>query len=105
MTGMRESIEAARRGVERTSDLATAAAGARERVESYREEGEGTGVTSFGRMRELEQERDLAETRLRRAQAGGDRRRPAGEPAATSDEDAPMPVSYTHLTLPTKRIV
>ena len=47
-------------------------------------------MTSFGRLRQLEQERDLAETRLRRAQAGGDRRRPAGEPAATSAEDAPM---------------
>jgi len=90
MTGMRESIEAARRGVERTSDLATAAAGARERVESYREEGEGAGVTSFGRMRELEQERDLAETRLRRAQAGGEGRRPVSEPTAAGADDAPM---------------
>jgi len=90
MTGMRESIEAARRGVQRTSDLATAAAGARERVESYREEGEGAGVTSFGRLRELEQERDLAETRLRRAQAGGDGRRPVSEPAAANAEEAPM---------------
>jgi len=90
MTGMRESIEAARRGVERTSDLATAAGGARDRVESYRDKGEGTAVTSFGRLRELEQERDLAESRLRRAQASGGESRPAAEPAA---EEALDPLS------------
>ena len=90
MTGMRESIEAARRGADRTSDLATAAAGARERVEDYREQGNGTAVTSFGRLRELEQERDLAESRLQRAQSNRDGQRPAEEPAA---EAAPDPLS------------
>ena len=62
MAGMREAIEGARRQAERTSDLASAAHGARERYEDYREKGSGSAVTSFGRLRQLEQERDLAET-------------------------------------------
>ena len=87
MTGMRESIEGARRQVQRTSDLATAAHGARERVESYRDKGDGASVTSFGRLRELEQERDLAEDRLRRAQSTGEGRPAPSEAAATPAED------------------
>ena len=89
MTGMRESIEGARRQVQRTSDLATAAHGARERVESYRDKGDGASVTSFGRLRELEQERDLAEDRLRRAQAT-DSAHPAQPEAAPSGAEDPL---------------
>ena len=87
MTTMRESIEGARRQVQRTSDLASAAHGARERVETYRDAGDGAAVTSFGRLRELEQERDLAEDRLRRAQSTGSARPAATEAKAETAED------------------
>jgi len=89
---MRESIEEARRGATRTSELASAAQGARDRVESYRVKGDGAAVTSFGRMRQLEHERELAEDRLRRAQTR-ESRPAAGEKTATSEDPLALELS------------
>jgi hypothetical protein len=65
---MKAEIEAARRGSQRTSELAIAAQHARERHARYEAETDGSKLTSFARLRELEQARDGAEARLRRAQ-------------------------------------
>ena len=92
MSGMRESIEEARRGATRTSELASAAQGARDRVESYRVKGDSAAVTSFGRMRELEQERELAEDRLRRAQSH-EGQPAAGEQKATAQDPLALELS------------
>jgi hypothetical protein len=101
MAGMRDAIEGARRQAERTSDLASAAHGAHERYEDYREKGSGSAVTSFGRLRELEQERDLADDRLRRAQTTG--KPPASapaEPAVTSGEEPLIPLDLSESSGP-----
>jgi hypothetical protein len=65
---MKSAIEAARRQEQRTSDLAQEARHASERFDLYKAKTYGPTMTSFSRLRELEQARDLAATRLRRAQ-------------------------------------
>jgi hypothetical protein len=85
---MRKAIEAARRQEQRTSELAAAARHARERHDLYKARTFGPALTSFARLRELENARDLAEARLRRAQQAGREERPLEPepPAAVEDE-------------------
>jgi len=66
---MKTAIETARRRTQQTSELAAAARYARERYDLYKAKTYGPTLTSFTRLRELEQARDLAESRLSRAQA------------------------------------
>jgi hypothetical protein len=77
---MKTAIEAARRQEKRTSELATEAHHAREQHDLYEEKTHGPGMTSFGKLRELEQARDLAETRLQRAQQARAPEEPHAEP-------------------------
>jgi hypothetical protein len=65
---MKTAIEAARQREQRTSELAVEAQHARDEHELYEAKTHGPTMTSFGKLRELEQARDLAETRLQRAQ-------------------------------------
>lgn len=65
---MKTAIEAARRQEPRTSELAIEAQHARDKHDLYKAKTYGPTMTSFGKLRELEQARDLAETRLERAQ-------------------------------------
>lgn len=88
---MESAIEAARRRERRTSELAMAARHARERHDLYKTKTYGPTLTSFARLRELEQARDLAESRLRRAQqAAYDERQDAKAGAATPEIDPPL---------------
>lgn len=82
---MKTAIEAARRQEQRTSELAAAARHARERHDLYKAKTYGPTLTSFARLRELAHARDLAETRLRRAQHAVVEERPGWglEPPAT----------------------
>jgi hypothetical protein len=82
---MRVEIEAARRREQRTRDLAVAAHRAREQVALYKATTEGAALTSFARLRHLEQARDGAEARLRRAQEAPD------DDLPHSDEDLSDP--------------
>jgi hypothetical protein len=66
---MKSSIEQARRQMGRTAELASAAREARQKFDLYEASTSGPSLTSYSRLRELEQARDLAESRLRRAQA------------------------------------
>jgi hypothetical protein len=81
---MKEEIEAARRREKRTGRLALAANHARERHDLYEAGSDGSSVTSFAKLRELERERDLAAARLRRAQEA-----PAAEPEPQGGEPVP----------------
>jgi predicted transcriptional regulator len=84
---MKSAIEAARRQEQRTSDLAQEARHARERFDLYKAKTYGPTLTSFSRLRELEQARDLAETRLRRAQeAPGATQEAPADPQESPDE-------------------
>jgi hypothetical protein len=88
---MKSAIEAARRREQRTSELAIAARHARERHDLYKAKTYGPTMTSFARLRELEQARDLAEGRLRRAQETmPDDRADAEDGAAGSAADPPL---------------
>jgi hypothetical protein len=69
---MKREFEFARAREQRTSDLAAQARHARERFDLYRAKSYGPKLTSPGRLRDLERTRDLAESRLRLAQAGPD---------------------------------
>lgn len=73
---MKAAIEAARRQEQRTAELAVAARYARERHDLYKAKTLGPTLTSFARLRELANARDLAETRLRRAQQATLEKRP-----------------------------
>jgi hypothetical protein len=75
---MKTAIETARRRTQQTSELAAAARYARERYDLYRAKTYGPTLTSFTRLRELEQARDLAESRLSRAQAALEERTAPG---------------------------
>jgi hypothetical protein len=79
---MKTAIEAARRQEQQTSDLAQAARYARERFDLYKARTYGPTLTSNARLRELEHARDLAEARLRRAQAALEGR-PGSDPERT----------------------
>ena len=61
---MKTQIEMARAREERTTELAAEARYARERVDLYKAKSYGPSLTSPARLRELEQRRELAETRL-----------------------------------------
>lgn len=84
---MKSAIEAARRGEQRTSELAMAARHARERHSLYKAKTYGPTMTSFAKLRELEQERDLAEARLRRAQETVHEERVSEAEAPTSEAE------------------
>jgi hypothetical protein len=75
---MKTAIETARRRTQQTSELAAAARYARERYDLYKAKTYGPTLTSFTRLRELEQARDLAESRLGRAQAALEERTAPG---------------------------
>jgi hypothetical protein len=77
---MKSAIEAARRAEQRTSELAMTARHARERFDLYKAKTYGPSLTSFARLRELEQARDLAESRLKRAQQAGSDEQAQPEP-------------------------
>jgi hypothetical protein len=81
---MKDAIEAARRHEQRTSELASAVHDAQEQYDLYRAKTFGPRLTSFSRLRELKSARDLAEARLRRAQAA------LGE-QGDSDLERPIP--------------
>lgn len=85
---MKTAIESARRHEQRTSELATAARHAQERYDLYKAKTYGPTMTSFARLRELEHLRDLAETRLRRAQATLGERVDSDEKRTTPEVDA-----------------
>jgi hypothetical protein len=72
---MKDEIERARSRQDRTGELAADARDARERRDLYEARDGGPSVSSFGQLRKLEQQADLAERRLRRAQ--GDESTPA----------------------------
>jgi hypothetical protein len=84
---MKKAIEAARRQDQQTSDLAVAARYARERYDLYKAKTYGPTMTSFSRLRDLERARDLAETRLRRAQAALEERTDSDLGRATPEID------------------
>lgn len=75
---MKTAIETARRRTQQTSELAAAARYARERHDLYKAKTYGPTLTSFTRLRELEQACDLAESRLSRAQAALEERTAPG---------------------------
>jgi hypothetical protein len=66
------------------SKLAGLVREARERVDAFKAGGEGRALAGHGKLRDLENARELAEVRLRRAQAA-----PAQNPAEA--EPAPAP--------------
>jgi len=86
---MRAEIEAARRREQRTSELAVTAQRAREQHALYESKTRGPTMTSFARLRELEQARDGAEGRLRRAQET------PGDDLSGPDEDRSDPGGET----------
>lgn len=82
---MKTAIETARQREQQTSELAAAARYARERYDLYKARTYGPTLTSPARLRELERARDLAEARLRRAQAAL-AERPGSDLAPTTPE-------------------
>ena len=86
---MRAEIEAARRREQRTSELAVTAERAREQHALYESKARGPAMTSFARLRELEQARDGAEDRLRRAQERPDDDLPGPDEARSDLEGEP----------------
>ena len=84
---MKREIESARARAWRTAQLAADAQSARDRLDTFRTEGDGPKITGPGRERELEHDRDLAENRLRRAQTPADA--PADADVDAADDHAP----------------
>ena len=85
---MKREIQSARARAGRTAELAADARNARDRLDSFRSEADGPNLVGHGRQRELEQERDLAEDRLHRAQTP-----PAGAPPEDEEPEAEAEVS------------
>jgi hypothetical protein len=82
---VKREIQSARARAGRTAELAADARNARDRVDTLRAQSEGK-LVGHGRERELEQERDLAEARLRRAQSPPEEApAEAGEPEPDAD--------------------
>jgi hypothetical protein len=65
---MKDEIRYARDQEAQTSRLATQARSARERLDGFRARTDGPEVSSDSELRKLEQESELADERLRRAQ-------------------------------------
>ena len=80
---MKRQIESARARAGHTAELAADARNARDRLDTFRSESDGPKLMGHGRQRELEQERDLAENRLRRAQGA------TPEPVAEAESREP----------------
>lgn len=89
---MKDQIRRAREQQEQTSRLAASANDARERADQYEADGDGAELTSDSELRRLQRESELADDRLKRAQAppSGDAAGESGaEPDDRRDEDDP----------------
>ena len=84
---MKDEIRYARGQEVQTSRLATQARFARERLDGYRARSDGPEVSSDSRLRKLQQESDLADERLRRAQTMPDDAAATDETRGADDED------------------
>ena len=84
---MKDEIRYARDQEAQTSRLATLARFARERLDGFRARSDGPEVSSDSRLRKLQQESDLAEERLRRAQTMPDDTAASSETRSEDDED------------------
>lgn len=82
---MKTQIELARARQQRTAELADGARYARERLALYKAKAYGPQLTSPARLRELERACELAETRLRRAQAAPEPTSPDVGPDSDND--------------------
>ena len=84
---MKDEIRYARGQEAQTSRLASLARFARERLDGFRARTDGPEISSDNRLRKLQQESDLADERLRRAQTMPGDATASDETRGEDDED------------------
>lgn len=84
---MKDEIRYARDQEAQTSRLATQARFARERLDGFRARTDGPEISSDSRLRKLQEESDLADERLRRAQTMPEEAETSDEAPGDDDED------------------
>jgi hypothetical protein len=84
---MRSEIEAARAREGRTSELAAEAREAREKLDGYEDDADGPQMSSPGRLRDLQQASEAADTRLERLQSSPPDAAPEGADAGSRPAD------------------